>query len=99
MEAKKTLKVTHKVNHFKTQPDSNYNQHIPLLIGTNVLNTILQNVHQLNGDKYLQNADLTTPWYLTLRCITLQEKELKKNKNRLALVKNAEPNKIGYYKY
>jgi len=75
-------------------PDSNYNQHIPLLIGTNVLNTILQDLHQLHGDKYLQNADLTTPWYLTLRCITLQEKELKKNKNRLALVKNAELNKI-----
>jgi hypothetical protein len=32
--------------------------------------------------------------HLTLRCITLQEKELKKNKNRLALVKNAELNKI-----
>jgi hypothetical protein len=28
-------------------PDSNYNQHIPLLIGTNVLNTILQDLHQL----------------------------------------------------
>ena len=33
-------------------------------------------------------------WYLILRCIVLREKELKKNKNRLALVKNAEPNKI-----
>jgi hypothetical protein len=41
-------------------PDSNYNQHIPLLIGTNILNTILQDLHQLHGDKYLQNADLTT---------------------------------------
>ena len=78
-------------------PDSNYNQHIPLLIGTNVLNTILQDLHQLHGDKYLQNADLTTPWYLTkvtLRYIALQEKKLKKNKNQLALVKNAELNKI-----
>lgn len=88
-----------RTNNFNTYlvlvvPDSNYNQHIPLLIGTNVLNTILQDLHQLHGDKYLQNADLTTPWYLTLRCITLQEKELKKNKNRLALVKNAELNKI-----
>jgi hypothetical protein len=33
------------------------------------------------GDKYLENADLTTPWYLTLRCIALQEKELQKNEN------------------
>ena len=46
-------------------PDSNYNQHIPLLIGTNILNTILQDLHQLHGDNYLQNADLMTPWYLT----------------------------------
>jgi hypothetical protein len=61
------------------------------------LNTILQDLHQLHGDKYLQNADLTTPWYLTkvtLRYIALQEKKLKKNKNQLALVKNAELNKI-----
>ena len=32
-------------------PDSNYNHHIPLLIGNNVLNTILQDLHQLHGDK------------------------------------------------
>ena len=88
-----------RTNNFNTYlvlvvPDSNYNQHIPLLIGTNVLNTILQDLHQLHGDKYLQNADLTTPWYLILRCIALHEKELKKNKNRLALVKNVELNKI-----
>jgi hypothetical protein len=38
-------------------PDSNYNQHIPLLIGTNVLNTILQDLHHLHGDIYLQNAN------------------------------------------
>jgi hypothetical protein len=62
-------------------PDSNYKHHIPLLIGTNVLNTM----HQLHGDKYLQNAALTTPWYLTLRYIALHEKELKKNKKKTDL--------------
>ena len=79
-----------RTNNFNTYlvlvvPDSNYNQQIPLLIGTNVLNTILQDLHQLHGDKYLQNAALTTPWYLTLRYIALHEKELKKNKKKTDL--------------
>ena len=87
------------VNNYSTYvlliiPDSNYNQQIPLLIGTNILDSMLCDLQNQHGERFLQNANLKTPWYLTFRCITLREKELSKNQNRLALVKSLEPHKI-----
>ncbi|XP_076101165.1 uncharacterized protein LOC143070948 [Mytilus galloprovincialis] len=71
-------------------PDSNYNKAVPLLLGTNVLHRAMDDVKQRFGHRFLQNANLITPWYMTFRCLLLREKELNKRNNRLALIKCAE---------
>ena len=66
-------------------PDTNYNLKVPLLIGTNILDEIEKDYTTQHGDQYLQRANLKTPWYLSLRCLAVRQRELKKNKNRIAL--------------
>jgi hypothetical protein len=50
-------------------PDSRYSQHIPALIGTNILDNLMYHLQEEHGVRYLQNAALTTPWFLTFRCV------------------------------
>lgn len=71
-------------------PDSNYNQKVPVLLGTNILNHLLTDIRVNYGDRYLQTAELHTPWYLAFRSMTLQAKELRKHQNRLGIVRSAE---------
>lgn len=71
-------------------PDSSYNQLVPLLLGTNVLTAAMTDVKQRYGSRFLQTADLHTPWYITFRCLLLRDKELQKRCNRLAIIKSAE---------
>ncbi|VDI34236.1 Hypothetical predicted protein [Mytilus galloprovincialis] len=40
-----------------------------------------------HGARYLQNAALTTPWYMTFRCLAMRERELTKNNNRVAVIR------------
>ena len=65
-----------------------------MLIGTNILDEILLDCKTLHGDRYLQKAKLQTPWYLSLRCLTIRQRELKRNKNRLAIIGCAETTRI-----
>ena len=46
-----------------------------------------------HGTRFLQ-SNITTPWYLSFRCLTLRKKELKRNNYKLALVKSAESKNI-----
>ena len=71
-------------------PTSNYNSRIPALIGTNILQHLLDDVKSKYGNRFLQDANLFTPWYLAFRGMTLREKELAKNNHRLGIVKSAE---------
>ena len=75
-------------------PDSKYNTQIPVLLGTNILDSMIYHLQEEHGERFLQNAKLTTPWYMTFHCIVLREKQLSKQNNRLAIVKSAEPSKI-----
>ena len=77
-------------------PNSNYNRTVPVLLGTNILHHLLSSVQSNYGDQYLQRASLHTPWYLAFRMMTLQEKELRKQHNRLGIVKCAEK-KTGHH--
>lgn len=70
-------------------PDSPYNSQVPLLLGTNVLNTIMEECRNGYGERFLQTAKLTTPWFTAFRSIVLREKELSRNNNKLAIVKFA----------
>ena len=75
-------------------PDSTYNSSVPLLIGTNVLMVAMDDVKQRFGVRFLQEAELFTPWYLTFRCLLLREKELHKRSYKLAVIKCAEKKSI-----
>ncbi len=46
------------------------------------------------GVQFLQKAALQVPWYLAFRCLTVREKELRKNKQILGLVRSAELNRV-----
>ncbi|XP_071142173.1 uncharacterized protein [Mytilus edulis] len=79
---------------FLVIPDSEYNMTVPLLIGTNIMSVVMQEVEQNTGPRYLQEANLHTPWYLAFRCMNLRNKELERCHNRLAVVKSAETHAI-----
>ena len=71
-------------------PNNNYNRNVPILLGTNVLQYFLNDVQQQYGMNFLQKAKMFTPWYLTFRTMVLQQKELRRNNNRLGIIKSAE---------
>ena len=70
--------------------DTEYNSNVPLLPGTNVLVEFLNDCKIDLGENFLQTANLHPPWYLAFRCILIREKELKKNKQGLAVIRSAE---------
>lgn len=79
---------------FLITPDTNYSSRTPVIIGTNILSELLQECKQNFGPQFIQKAGLHTPWFLAFRCITYREKELKRNKSKVAIVRCAEPTRI-----
>ena len=71
-----------------------YSQKVPAIIETNFPNSIINSIHQQNGERFLQHTKMTTPWYIAFRCVGLKEKELQRTNNRLGVVKSAENNDI-----
>ena len=67
--------------------NSRYNSEVPLLLGTNTLSNIIETLKNEHGERFLQISNLTTPWYLSFRCILLRERELQKNNNRIGLIR------------
>ena len=72
-------------------PDTKYSSKTPLILGTNILEEFLQGCEKSFGVKFLQKADLHTPWYLCFRAITLRRKALARNHNRIAIIRSALP--------
>ena len=70
-------------------PGNTYSRRVPLLLGTNILEPLMQSTKAKYGTKFLQNANLQVPWYLSFRCISVQERDLQRNNNRLGVVKSA----------
>ena len=70
-------------------PGNSYSRRVPLLLGTNILEPLLEQTKATHGPKFLQSCNLQIPWYLSFRCISVQEKDLEKNHNRLGVVKSA----------
>ena len=79
---------------FLIVPDTDYSKDVPLLIGTNILDELLLHCKSELGENFLQNSALHTSWYLAFRCMVVRQRELKKNKNRLAFIRSAEPRHI-----
>ena len=79
---------------FLIVPDTSYNLKVPVLIGTNILDEIAEKYKTAHGERYLQTGNFQTPWYLSLRCLAIRQRELKKNKNSIAIVRCAETSRI-----
>lgn len=79
---------------FLVVPTSQYNSRVPLLIGTNIISRLIDVTREEFGSRFLQDADLHTSWYLAFRCMTLRERELRRNGHRLGIVKSAETERI-----
>ena len=75
-------------------PETDYNKTVPLLIGTNVLEESLLYCKSKIGENFLQKSALHTSWYLAFRSIVIRERELRRKKNRLALIRSAEQKQI-----
>lgn len=75
-------------------PDSRYNEQVPLLLGTNVLQYFIGQFEELFGPRFLQTSNLKTPWYLAFRTMVLRERELRRKTFRLGIVKCAESKSI-----
>ena len=71
-------------------PESQYNSRIPLLLGTNILNSLIDHGKKTYGERYLQFSNFTTPWYLTFRAMHLTDRELRGNNYWIGLVRSAE---------
>ena len=72
---------------FLVIPDNPYHIEVPILLGTNVLVSIMNTYTEKHGERFLHTSKLTTPWYSSLRCILLRDKELNRKNNKLAIVK------------
>lgn len=79
---------------FLIVPDTTYNLKTPILVGTNILKHLIDNCRENYGERFVQTAALYTPWFLAFRSMAYQEKTMKKNNNRLAIVRSAENSKI-----
>ena len=75
-------------------PDTRYNCHVPLLIGTNVLKPLVVMCEETHGQQFMQKTNLDTPWCLSFRCISYQDKQLKRNKGVVGEVKAPSFDKI-----
>ena len=64
---------------FLVVPNSTYNSHVPVLIGTNILQSLIDVTREEHGSRFLQEVAIQTPWYLAFRCILLREKDLQRN--------------------
>ena len=74
---------------FLIVPESRYNSKVPILLGTNVLSPALDDCRTQYGDRFLQIANIHTPWYLAFRSILLQDRGLLKSKGRLGFIRSA----------
>ena len=79
---------------FLVVPTSNYNSHVPVPIGTNIIQNLIYTSREEFGSRFLQEVAIQTPWYLDFRCILLREKDLQRNGNALGLVKCAETTRV-----
>ena len=75
---------------FLVTKDTSYNRSTPILLGTNILDELVNICKRQHGENFLQKADLHTPWFLAFRCISVRNRELKRNKDRIAVVRSAE---------
>ncbi len=73
---------------FLIVPDTRYSHSVPVLLGTNVLQSLVDGCKESHGEKFLQRIAQHTPWWLTFRCISIQKRELTRANGKLGVVKS-----------
>ena len=61
---------------FLIVPNSAYNQKVPILLGTNILQELMKTCKDTCGERYLLNSSLSTPWYIAFSCLNVRERNL-----------------------
>ena len=74
---------------FLIVPNRNYNARVPMLIGTNIINRLLEITYDDYRSRYLQDANLDTSWYFAFRCLSLRQRNLQRKSNWVWLIKSA----------
>ena len=68
-------------------PEGNACSTPDIVLGTNILQNFMLDCEDSYGPQYLQRAHLHVPVYLAFRSISIRNKQLKKNKNSIGVVK------------
>ena len=62
---------THKSVILLVVPNTEYNRRVPLLLGTNVLRSLVESCQKEVGTKFMQTMAQHTPWWLAFRHLNL----------------------------
>lgn len=57
------------------KPDTKYSAHMPVIIGTNVVNELMLQCRTTFEERYLQQTHLSTLWYICFREYEYSRKE------------------------
>ena len=79
---------------FLVVPDTKYGQNVPVILGTNILCPVMDQMKEHLGDRYLQKANLTTPWQLAFRAINVETRALRRLDGRLSIIKLAQTSQV-----
>ena len=83
------LEIKEKSTVLLVVPDTDYNARVPLLLGTNILRPLMETCRCDKGQQFLQKVAKATPWWLTFRCLSVEDRAVTRAKGRLGLVKSA----------
>lgn len=79
---------------FLIVPGSNYSHTVPILLGTNILSELMDNCKVNFGERFLQRANLDTAWCLAFRTMLVRQRNLRRNKFKLATIRSSEKNPV-----
>lgn len=68
-------------------PDTQYSARVPVVLGTNVLQTMLDGFKSREGTQFLQKPSLPTSWWISFRSMSILSRGLSRSKGTLATVK------------
>ena len=66
-------------------PDTRYAAKVPVILGTNVLGSMMSAMEQEHGIRHQQTARLPDALYFTFRCMKLQAQKLKKSNGQIGI--------------
>ena len=75
-------------------PTTMYSQKVPVLLGTNTLQPLVESAKEVYGDRYMELTRSSTPLELVFRCLSMRERELSRCEGRFAVVKSVSRSSI-----